>query len=85
MNFITRKAALPIDENKDVIKKRYMIRGISLIQDNPRGNQKPSGGLVDNPQHKKLIDLTVQILNEGLRPHLTSIQSEIQKMGMTTN
>ncbi|MCL4815019.1 MAG: hypothetical protein KJZ56_00145 [Flavobacteriales bacterium] len=79
IELITRKAALPIDENKDVIKEVYDSWYILFKTIREEIKNLPGEILVDNHNTKKLIDLTVQILNEGLRPHLTEYQAEFRK------
>jgi len=39
----------------------------------------PGDYLVDNESTKKLVDLTIEILNDGLRAHLTTYQAEFRK------
>ena len=74
----TRKAGLPIDEENDVIGDIYdswynlfgEIR--ALTRDIPASKLK-------NPDTKKLVDLLIDTLNEGLRPHLTRWQAKYRR------
>lgn len=79
IELVTRKAALPIDENKDVIKEVYDSWYVLFKTIRDEIKNLPGEILVDNHNTKKLIDLTIQILNEGLRPHLTEFQAEFRK------
>jgi len=75
---ITRKAALPFQRDKDVIVEVYdswhtlfqCVRDqISAIP-----VEKLSGR--NKSDIEKLIDISTQVLNEGLRPHLTEWQAK---------
>ena len=79
IELVTRKAALPIDENKYVIKEVYDSWYVLFKTIRDEIKNLPGEILVDNHNTKKLIDLTIQILNEGLRPHLTEFQAEFRK------
>jgi hypothetical protein len=79
VELITRKAAIPIDENNDVIvevyNSWYALFGITRDE-----IKKLSGSLIDNnTQSDQLIKLTTDILNIGLRPHLTQYQAKFRK------
>jgi hypothetical protein len=71
----TRKAGLPIDKDNDVISDVYEswynlfgeIR--TLTRDVPASKLR-------NPDTKKLVELLIDTLNEGLRPHLTRWQAQ---------
>lgn len=75
----TRKIGLEIDFEKDVIieiyKSWYLFFGITreLIKG------LPATKLRNNKSTKELIELSTKILNEGLRPHLTSWQAKFHK------
>lgn len=72
--FITRKAGLPFDQDHDVIVEVYnswkelFERIRSLIKDIPANRIK-------HQNTQKLINLLVDTLNKGLRPHLTKWQA----------
>lgn len=79
LELITRKAALPFDENDDVISEvydswyelfkiiRYEIKNV------------PGEYLISHNPTEELIGLTIRILNEGLRNHLTKYQARFRK------
>jgi len=79
IELVTRKAALLINENKDVIFEVY--DSWYTLFTTIRGEIKnlPGEVLVHNQNSKLLIDLTIQVLNEGLRPHLTEYQADFRK------
>lgn len=75
----TRKIGLEIDFEKDVIveiyKSWYQFFGITreLIKG------LPATKIRNDKNSKQLIELSTKILNEGLRPHLTSWQAKFHK------
>jgi hypothetical protein len=75
----TRKIGLEIDFEKDVIveiyKSWYQFFGITreLIKG------LPATKIRNDKSTKELIELSTKILNEGLRPHLTSWQAKFHK------
>jgi hypothetical protein len=75
----TRKAAIPIDEENDVIEEVYdswyMLFGI--IRDEIK--TVPGRYLKSHDPTIALIGLTTKILNDGLRPHLTEHQAKFRK------
>lgn len=78
IELITRKAAIPIDNN-DVIVEVYNSWH-TLFQTTREELQKLSGEmLLDNQVSKDLIKLLSDILNIGLRPHLTEHQAKFRK------
>lgn len=78
IELITRKAAIPIDEN-DVIVEVYNS-WYTLFQTTRDELKKLSGEmLLDNQVSKDLIKLLSDILNIGLRPHLTKHQAKFRK------
>lgn len=72
---VTRKAAIDIDPEHDVIHEVYdswyhlFGRVRLLIAD------VPATQIHDNKSTKLLVDIAVKTLNEGLRPHLTKWQA----------
>lgn len=74
----TRKAAVPFDEQDDVILEIYdswySLFGIirTLIKTIPAEHIK------NNKDTKKLVNLLVDVLNLGLRPHLTKWQAKFR-------
>lgn len=79
IELITRKAAIKIDDSYDVISEIYNS-WYSLFQIT-RNELKTFDGklLKDNNTSKELIRLLADILNKGLRPHLTQYQAEFRK------
>ena len=79
IELITRKVALPFEEDKDVIIEIYdsWYQLFGLI----RAEIKtiPGHYLLSKHSGSVLINLTTKILNKGLRPHLTSHQAAFRK------
>lgn len=75
----TRKAAIPIDEENDVIEEIYnsWYNLFQIIRDEIK--TLPGEYLKDHDPTNALIGLTTKILNEGLRPHLTIYQARFRK------
>lgn len=75
----TRKAAIPIDEENDVIEEVYdsWYKLFGLIRDEIK--TLPGRYLKSHDPTIALIGLTTKILNEGLRPHLTEHQAKFRK------
>lgn len=73
----TRKIGLPIDADHDVIAEIYdswyafFAVTRELIKDIPVSKVRGSST-------SKIIDLSVEVLNEGLRPHLTKWQARFR-------
>jgi len=78
---VTRKAALPFEKDKDVIlavyDSWYALFGIvrKLIREIPI--DKLHGSEKESVEH--LIELALNVLNNGLRPHLTKWQPAFRK------
>ncbi len=66
----TRKAGLPIDKERDVIIEIY-TSWYELFTELRRLLKNIPASKLSNPETKKLVNLMVESLNEGLRPHLT--------------
>jgi hypothetical protein len=75
----TRKATLPLDIDNDVIKEVYDSWYVMFRTIREEIKNLPGDYLVDNESTKKLVDLTVAILNDGLRAHLTTYQAEFRR------
>ncbi len=75
---ITRKAGLQIDPENDVIveiyNSWYVLFGEmrSLIKEIPANK-------IQDIETKKVVDLLIDSLNQGLRPHLTKWQAKFRK------
>jgi lipid-A-disaccharide synthase-like uncharacterized protein len=79
VELITRKAALPIDENHDIVEEIY-DSWYTLFQTTREELKSLSGEiLLKNNVSKGLIQLLTDILNKGLRPHLTEYQGKFRK------
>ncbi|MBE0069215.1 hypothetical protein F3K46_09320 [Thermoanaerobacterium thermosaccharolyticum] len=80
IELITRKAALEVDPEQDVIDEVYesWYKLFTVIRDEIKSIP---GEYLENQYDtsNQLIELTVKILNEGLRPHLTKYQAEFKK------
>ena len=78
IELITRKAALPFDEENDIIlevyNSWYQLFGII------RNEIKSVNGsvLLNKNRTLPLIEITTKILNDGLRPHLTKYQGRFR-------
>lgn len=74
----TRKIGLPIDLEHDVIEEIYdswyAFFGVTreLVKDVPASK-------VRRPSTQKIINLSIDVLNEGLRPHLTTWQARFRR------
>lgn len=79
IELITRKAAIPLDEDNDVLIEIYdsWHKLFGIIRDEVKN--VPGHFLRKNNTSVALIGLTTKILNEGLRPHLTEYQSKFRK------
>lgn len=79
VELITRKAAIEIEEDKDVIVEVYNS-WYSLFQTTRNELKLLNGKLLkDNDTSTHLIKLLTDILNIGLRPHLTKYQAKFRK------
>lgn len=75
----TRKAAIPIDEENDVIEEVYnsWYKLFGIIRDEIK--DLPGQYLKSHDPTIALLGLTTKILNEGLRPHLTLYQAKFRR------
>ena len=79
IELVTRKAALLIDERHDVIVEIYES-WYTLFQTTREELKALSGEiLLGNNVSDGLICLLIDILNKGLRPHLTEYQAKFRK------
>ncbi len=75
----TRMAAIPIDEKYDVIVEVYNS-WYELFKTTRLEIKKISGKtLKEDPHSDELVKMTMDILNLGLRPHLTKYQANFRK------
>lgn len=79
IELITRKAAIEIEDGKDVIVEIYNS-WYSLFKIT-RDELKSFNGklLKDNNTSQELVFLLTDVLNKGLRPHLTEYQARFRK------
>ena len=72
----TRKAAIPFDEKNDTIIEIYDSYYILFKEFRDLIKAIPAEQISKDVNTKKLVDLMVAVLNEGLRPHLTKWQTK---------
>lgn len=79
IELVTRKAAIPFDEDNDVVKEVYesWYTLFGIIRNEIK--DVPGEFLINHEGTDKLIELTTDILNKGLRPHLTKYQARFSK------
>ena len=75
---VTRKAALKIDPEHDVIVEVYdsWYALFQIVRE--QISEIPAELIRDEDSTKKLIEITTKSLNDGLRPHLTKWQSRFR-------
>lgn len=75
----TRKAAIPIDENNDVIEDIYdsWYKLFGIIRDELKA--LPGKYLKHHDATSALIGISRKILNDALRPHLTEHQAKFRR------
>lgn len=74
----TRKAALPFDENHDVITEIYDSWYSLFKEFRSLIKEIPAEQIAANEDTQKLIQQMVNVLNVGLRPHLTQWQAKFR-------
>lgn len=79
IELVTRKAALPIHEEDDVIEEIYdsWYNLFQIIREEIK--EIPGENIAANSSARELIQLTLEILNKGLRPHLTKYQADFRR------
>jgi len=75
----TRKAALPFDEQNDVIVEVYDSWYKCFAQMRDLVKEIPAQKLRSSPDTRELVRLLVEALNRGLRPHLTKWQARFRR------
>ncbi|MGE4423597.1 MAG: hypothetical protein AB7D39_14985 [Pseudodesulfovibrio sp.] len=79
VELVTRKAAIPFDEENDIVEEVYNS-WYSLFGIIREEIKRISGqALLKDNKSLPLIELTTAILNKGLRPHLTKYQGRFRK------
>jgi hypothetical protein len=74
----TRKAGLPIDKDNDVISDIYDSWYLLFKEIRALTRSIPASKLKD-PDTKKLVELLIDTLNDGLRPHLTLWRAKYER------
>ena len=79
IELITRKAALEIDDKHDVIEEIYNS-WYNLLKITRDEIKRFTGDLLEKNEHSDdLIQIAIDILNKGLRPHLTEHQARFRR------
>jgi hypothetical protein len=75
----TRKAALPFDESHDVVIEVYdsYYQLFGRLRDLTR--HIPAQRLRQCPDTRRLVEIMIRVLNDGLRPHLTRWQAKYRR------
>ncbi len=75
----TRKAALPLDEEHDVLVEVYdsWYEVFGILRDLVK--EIPAYRLRHSEDAQNLVKVMVEVLNKGLRPHLTEWQAKFRK------
>jgi hypothetical protein len=76
---ITRKAGLMFDENHDVIVEVYNSWYELFREFRNLTKSIPAEKIREHEDAKRLVDILVRALNEGLRPHLTQWQAKFRR------
>lgn len=75
---ITRKAAIPIDQENDIIEEIYDSWYALFQKVREFISEIPAELIRKNKSTKEIIRIATQTLNEGLRPHLTMWQARFR-------
>jgi hypothetical protein len=75
---ITRKAAIPIDKENDVIEEIYDSWYALFQKVREFISEIPAELIRKNKSTKEIVRIATQTLNEGLRPHLTKWQARFR-------
>ena len=78
IELVTRKAAIPIDQDKDIIVEVYNSWYI-LFKTTRDEIKAITGELLEHPKSESLISMATNVLNKGLRPHLTTYQGRFRR------
>jgi hypothetical protein len=79
IELVTRKAALEVDPEHDVIEEVYNSWYDLFKSLRSEIKSIPGSFLLSSPSTRKLSSLTIEILNIGLRPHLTTYQADFKQ------
>jgi len=75
---VTRKAAIPIDEDNDIIEDIYDSWYALFKKVRDFIGEIPADLVRNNKSTKEIVRIATQTLNEGLRPHLTKWQARFR-------
>jgi hypothetical protein len=75
---ITRKAAIPIDKENDIIEEIYDSWYALFQKVREFISEVPAELIRKNKSTKEIVRIATQTLNEGLRPHLTMWQARFR-------
>lgn len=75
----TRKAGLPVDEENDTIVELYNSWYELFREMRNLAKQIPAERIRKNETTQELVRLLVDVLNQGLRPHLSRWQSRFRR------
>lgn len=75
---VTRKAAIPIDKDNDVIEDIYDSWYAMFQKVREFISDIPADLIRNNQSTKEIVRIATQTLNEGLRPHLTKWQARFR-------
>ena len=76
---ITRKAGLIFDEENDVIVDIYNSWYALFLEFRSLTKSVPAEKIRESKDAKQLVDILIQALNVGLRPHLTQWQAKFRR------
>ncbi len=75
---VTRKAAIPIDKENDVIEEIYNSWYAIFQKVRELIGEVPAELIRSNKSTKKIVEIATKTLNDGLRPHLTKWQAKFR-------
>lgn len=75
---VTRKAAIPIDKEHDVIEEIYNSWYTMFQKVREFISDIPADLIRNNKSTKEIVRIATQTLNDGLRPHLTRWQARFR-------
>ena len=78
IELVTRKAAISLDEDNDIIVEVYDSWYI-LFKTTRDEIKAISGELLEHPRSESLVNMATDVLNKGLRPHLTTYQGRFRR------
>ena len=79
---VTRKAAIPIDQENDVIEEIYDSWYALFQKVREFISEIPAELIRNNESTKEIVRISTQTLNKGLRPHLTKWQARFRSWSL---